>query len=164
VTRTTSDIDALIGMPKTLFGEPRWVEHGNKAELTSALMFSEGVLGGVSIRAWAHVHLVEPAGAIVLVVEQRAVQRALYRPDHPHVNGSTHPIPPELRRRLLPPDRSREYLWRDNRVFPPPLGFQLAGREIDPQPSTMEEMFVNFLNSCFIEGTLPRPPHRPALI
>jgi hypothetical protein len=163
VARTTADIDALIAMPKAMFGRPRWVEFGNKAQLTAPIMSEEGILGGASIRAWAHTHLIEPAGAIVLVVDQRSVQRALYRPDHPHVNGSAHPTPIELRRRLLPPDLSREYLWQDNRVFPP-LGFHLAGRVIEPQPASLEELFVNFLNSCSIGGELPPPPYKPALI
>jgi hypothetical protein len=162
VTITIADIDTFLSLPKTIFAAPTWVEDGNRAVLRADLVHQGTVLGGVCVNLSANIHTVPQRGDAVLIYDGKAVQRLAFMPKNAHPNPRAHPAPVDLRLRMLPPDQSRIYRWRDNRAWPPPQ--QMAGVVIDSQPSGYSEAVDVFLLACGVDGSVPAPPWRPALL
>ena len=163
MTRSMVEIDDLLKSDKSLYGNPEWVEDGAKAILKSAIVDPRGiVLGGLSLSLWADVSTITQRGGGALVLGNHAIQRISYLPNHSHKNDNAFPTPPELRLRSLPADRSRVYLWKNNRVWPIQPNLR-AGLVLDQEPASLTAAFELFLESCAIDAYLPNPPHRPML-
>lgn len=163
MTRSLTEIDDLIAADKSLFGLPEWIEDGPIARITSAVVDPAGaVIGGLSLRLNVPVTTNIQRGNAVLTLDGHPIQRLSFRPDHVHVNGPGHPIPPSLRLLRLPPDRTRIYRWPSNRAWPPQANLR-AGEIVDPEPESLQDALQLFLEACGISAYLPDPPHRPTL-
>ena len=163
MTRSLAEIDALLAADKGLFGAIEWSEEGSVASISTAVVDVLGdPIGGLELRASAPTQTSVQRGSIILILDGVPLQRLSHRPTHAHRNKGAHPIPPDLRFKTLPPDRTRIYGWSDNRVWPRQDNIG-AGRTVDPQPSTFIHAMELFLEACGISAYIPEPPHRPEL-
>lgn len=163
MTRGLSEIDAIIAADKSLFGRPDWIEEGSIAKLTSTVVNNAGVvIGGLSFRSSVPLETSIQRGSAILLLDNCPIQRFSFRPDHSHVNKARHPIPAPLRLKTLPADRTRIYLWANNRVWP--MRDNIGAAEfLDPEPPSFMVAMQRFLEACGISAYLPEPPHRPKL-
>lgn len=158
-----SDIDALLDADKALFGVTEWIEEGPVVKLANAVVGPDNaIIGGLSLRIHALLHVTPQRGSAVLVLDERPIQRMSFLPDHSHTNPGRHPTPPQLRFLVLPAGRSREYLWTHNREWPRHDNV-LAGSFVKPDPPSIEAAIAQFVERCGITAYIPPPPWSPQL-
>ena len=163
MTRTLTEIDDILRADKSLHGNLEWVEDGARALITRSVVDQRGVvIGGLILQLWALTEVAIQRAGGSLVLDGTPIQRMTYRPGNAHLNNNAHPTPPALRLKTLPAERSRIYLWSNNRAWPIHQNLR-AGKVIEPEPASASAAFELFLESCAISTYLPNPPHRPML-
>jgi hypothetical protein len=161
--RSLTEIDGLLAADKSLYGNPDWIEDGSVAKLASPLVDLHGdIIGGLTLKLSAPIETMLQRGTAVLILDRHPIQRLSFMPDHSHGNKGKYPVPPELRLRVAPADRSRIYRWVDNRAWPTEDNMG-AARLLETEPATLRDAFNLFLETCVISAYLPDPPHRPKL-
>ena len=157
-------IDELVAAEKRIAGRPRWQKsRETTVRLRAPLRIGDEIVGGLFLTATASVHETPQHGSLVLVYQDRPIQRLDIFPAAPHGNPLKN-VSKSLRGLTLPAGQHQLHSWLNNRRWPMPQVDNLPVAEpVDTTLPDYRAAVAFFLNRTNIRDTIPMPPHEPRL-
>lgn len=158
------DIDALLAAEKHVVGRPPWEKsRETTVRLKAALRIRDEIVGGLFLVATASVHQTPQHGSLVLVYQDRVIERMDVLPTSPHTNPLKN-VPRHLRGATLAAGDHQYHPWSLNRRWPRSSTDELPVAE--PVNEPLESFGAAIHYFCVrtgIAGDVPLPPHEPGL-